>query len=304
MNNKCNVKDIEFNAEGTILRGWLYTPADQNNKVPAIVMAHGFAAIKEMYLDKYAEIFASSGYAVLVFDQRNFGDSDGEPRQEIDPVTQVRDYRHAITFVQTQEIVDPTRIGVWGTSYSGGHVLVVAAIDRRVKCVVFQVPAISGWKSVSFRSKPEELLKLRQEFDQDRSNRFNGLPPAIIPIVAANGRAAFTHPAAFGFFTGKDAPAADQWRYAQWKNEITLRSLEMMTENEPGSYIEHISPTPLLMLLAEGEELISRDIHLEAFNRAGEPKKLHLVSGGHFAAYFNVAEYAQEGLLWFKEHLQ
>ncbi len=95
-------------------------------------MAHGYNCIKELYLDKYAEIFANQGHAVLVFDNRNFGDSDGEIRQELDPWQQVRDYRHAITFMQTQPFVDPNRMGIWETSYSGGHVLVVAALDKRM----------------------------------------------------------------------------------------------------------------------------------------------------------------------------
>src|SRR5215211_3699370 len=136
--------DVEFDAEGVTLRGWLYVPDGATGLSPAIVMAHGFSAVKEMYLDAFAEVFAQAGMAALVFDNRNFGASDGEPRQEIDPWVQVRDYRHAITYARTRDEVDGARIGIWGSSYSGGHVLVVAAIDRRVKCVVSQVPAISG----------------------------------------------------------------------------------------------------------------------------------------------------------------
>ena len=78
-------QDIEFNAEGTTLRGWLYTPDSGHRPFPTIVMAHGFSAVKEMYLDSFAEVFANAGLAALVFDNRNFGASDGEPRQEIDP---------------------------------------------------------------------------------------------------------------------------------------------------------------------------------------------------------------------------
>ena len=78
-------QDVAFNAEGTTLRGWFYTPDSGAKPSPTIVMAHGFSAVKEMYLDSYAEVFAQAGLAVLVFDNRNFGASDGEPRQEIDP---------------------------------------------------------------------------------------------------------------------------------------------------------------------------------------------------------------------------
>src|SRR5437764_2703088 len=125
-----NRTDVESNAEGTTLRGWLYRP-DGDGPVPGVVMAHGFSAVKEMYLDSFAEVFAAAGVAALVFDNRNFGASDGEPRYEIDPWAQVRDYRHAISYLQTVPGIDRDRIGVWGSSYSGGHALVLGAITRR-----------------------------------------------------------------------------------------------------------------------------------------------------------------------------
>src|SRR6266481_1138854 len=137
-------RDIEFDAEGVTLRGWFYAAEGASGPGAAVVMAHGFSAVKEMYLDSFAEVFAAAGLNVLVFDNRGFGASDGEPRQEIDPWAQVRDYRHAITYAGTLPEVDARRIGIWGSSYSGGHVLVIGAIDRRVKCVVSQVPLASG----------------------------------------------------------------------------------------------------------------------------------------------------------------
>jgi uncharacterized protein len=140
-------KDIAFKTtDGTTLRGWHYLP-DGSGKHPTIVMSHGFSAVKEMYLDKFAEAFAKAGFASVVYDNRNFGASDGEPRQEIDPWMQVRDYRDAITFAETLPETDAARIGIWGSSYSGGHVLVVGATDRRVKCVAAQVPLISGHRN-------------------------------------------------------------------------------------------------------------------------------------------------------------
>ena len=128
-------RDVAFDADGTALRGWLYLPDGAAAPVPAVVMAHGFAAVKEQGLDRYAEVFAAAGLGALVFDHRNFGASDGTPRQELDGVAQARDYRHAVTFARTLSEVDRDRIGVWGTSYSGGHALVVGGADRRGRCV-------------------------------------------------------------------------------------------------------------------------------------------------------------------------
>lgn len=305
-NNKYTVQDIEFNADGTLLRGWLYRPKLAKIS-PAIVMAHGWGCIKEFYLDKYAEVFASTGYVVLVYDNRNFGDSDGEPRQEIDPWQQVRDYRHAITFMQTQPFVDPNKIGIWGTSYSGGHVLVVAAIDKRVKCVVSQVPTASGWRGMLRRVFPDNWKTTLEKFNQDRLDRFSGKSPMLVPIIADpnhKGEASHASADAWEFFSGKHAPANDQWRFKKWRNEITLRSIEMYSEYEPGSYIERIAPTPLLMLVAENDVVAVTDEALEAFNRARGIKKLRLFPGGHFSAYTNLFnELSSEAAAWFKQYL-
>ncbi len=307
MNEHYHVENIEFNAEGVLLRGWIYQPTQVTKPVPAIVMTHGYNCIKELYLDKYAEVFVKLGFAVLVYDNRNFGDSEGSPRQELDPWQQVRDYRHAITFMQTQPFVDPSRIGIWGSSYSGGHVLVVTALDKRVKCVVSQVPTISGWEATLRRLQPGDLDNLREQFNQDRMNRFKGLPPKMVPMITdpeAKGQASHSSSDAWDFFTGKSAPASDQWRFEKWRNEVTLRSVEMYSEYEPGSYIERIAPTPLLMLVAQNDVVAMTDKELEAFNRAREIKQLRLFPGGHFSAYQDqFTASSEEAGQWFKRYL-
>src|SRR5260370_41526486 len=100
--------------------------------------------MKEMFLDQYAEVFVKDGLGVLVYDNRCFGASDGEPRQEIDPMAQVRDYQHAITFARTLPEVDKDRLGIWGTSYTGGDTLVSRAHDQRGKCVRSPSLGVSG----------------------------------------------------------------------------------------------------------------------------------------------------------------
>jgi fermentation-respiration switch protein FrsA (DUF1100 family) len=302
------VADVAFDADGVALRGWLYRPRDSAPAAPAVVMAHGYNCIKELYLDRYAEALASAGHVVLAYDHRNFGESDGEPRQELDPLLQVRDYRNAITFVQTLEGVDADRIGVWGTSLSGGHVLVVAAIDRRVRCVVAQVPTISGWQSTLRRIAPPALPGQRKAWDADRLERYKGNPPKTVPMVVdpdAGGAASHASADAWEFFTGKNAPAEDRWRFEKWRNEITLRSLEMYSEYEPGSFVERIAPTPLLMVIGDTDVVCPADLGLAAYNRAGEPKRLELYPGGHFAAYTDQFERASAAATaWFVQHLR
>jgi uncharacterized protein len=295
-------KDVGFRTDdGIMLRGWYYVPDGRQGRLPTIVMAHGFSAVKEMYLDKFAEAFAEAGLAVLVFDNRNFGASDGEPRQEIDPWRQVRDYRDAITHAETLAETDPNRIGIWGSSYSGGHVLVVGAIDRRVKCVVSQVPLISGHENARRLIRADNVAGLRELFDRDRHARHSGQPPAMIPVVSEDpvGPAVLPTPDSWKFFTETGRTRAHGWR-----NEVTLRSVEMFTEYEPGAYVPFISPTPLMMVVALGDHLTVADLALAAYERALEPKRLVMLRGGHFEAY--VADFdgaAKPAAEWFVGHL-
>jgi fermentation-respiration switch protein FrsA (DUF1100 family) len=292
--------DIEFNAEGTLLRGWHYVPEQGSGPFPTIIMAHGSAALKEQYLDRYAEVFAAAGLASIVYDHRNFGASGGDVRQEIDPILQMRDYRHAITFAMTLPNVNPDKIGAWGTSLSGGHVLMLAALDRRVKCVVAQVPTISGGAGALRRTRADQMAASRARFDEDRKNRFAGKPPGTMPLVAQDPSVAC--------FNG----GADAWEFFQEslkvaptrKNEVTIRSAEMLREYEPGIYIERISPTPLLMIVGNRDVLTATDLALQAYNRALEPKKLVLFDGGHYDPYVNLFSTSSGAARdWFVAHL-
>jgi fermentation-respiration switch protein FrsA (DUF1100 family) len=294
-------RDVEFNAEDVILRGWFYPAENASGPAPVVVMAHGFSAVKEMYLDKYAEAYAQAGLNALVFDNRNFGASDGEPRQEIDPVQQVRDYRHAITYAAGLPEVDRNRVGVWGSSYSGGHVLVVAAIDKRVKAVVSQVPLVSGYENIRSLVRSDFIGGFREQFDADREARGRGEPPAMVPVVDKDPLApsALPTPDSYHWFT-----ETHERRAPSWRNEVTLRTVEMLSEYEPGSYISRISPTPLLMLVAEKDVLTPTELAIGAYENAREPKKLVILPGGHFDAYVDGYDHSMPPARdWFLQHL-
>ena len=175
--------DISFQSDGATLRGWLYRPDAAKGPTPIVVMAHGFSATKELFLDDFAEVFCKAGLACLVYDHRNSGSSDGELRGELDPWAQINGYRDAITFAQTLEGIDPARVGVWGSSYSGGHVLVVAAFDKRVKCVVSHIPAISGYGSLRRMIPDEAWPGIYANFEADRAARYRGEAPQMVAAV-------------------------------------------------------------------------------------------------------------------------
>lgn len=293
--------DIEFDTtDGTKLRGWHYVP-DGPGPHPTIVMAHGFSAVKEMYLDKYAEAFAKAGFASVVYDHRNFGASEGEPRQEIDPWLQIRDYSDAVTFASGLDGTDGTRIGVWGSSYSGAHVLVVGAVDKRVKCVVSQVPAVSGWHGFRRLVRADFVAGLEGQLHADRAHRATGGAPTMVPVVAADPMMPSALPTADSYTWFTETAAL---RAPSWKNEVTARSVEYGFGYEPGAYISLISPTPLLMIVAVKDHLAVSDLAIAAYERALEPKRLVLLPGGHFDAYVNEFDLsADPACEWFRTHL-
>ena len=295
-------EDIAFKTEdGVTLRGWHFVPEGRSQRFPTIVMAHGFSGVKEMYLDDFAKCFADAGLAAIVFDNRNFGASDDQPRQEINPHQQISDYRDAITFAETLPQTDSARIGVWGSSFSGGHVLVVGATDRRVKCVVSQVPSISGYANSRRMTRPDLAARMNSMLDADRRNRYQGKPSAMLPVISENpaGPAALPQHETWVWFTD-----TSKSRAPAWKNEITLRSVEMVRAYEPGNYIPQISPTPLLMIVALEDHVAFADEALAAYERALEPKKLVMLKGGHFDAYGkHLRTAAEAGRDWFIQHL-
>ena len=207
-------EDIEFDAEGATLRGWFYRPEGASGEVPCVVMSHGFSATKEMHLDDYAEVFAAAGLGCVVYDNRGFGASDaapGRPRQEIDPWEQVRDYQHAITYAQSRPEVDAERIGVWGSSYSGAHAYVVAAIDRRVKAVCGQVPLISGRRNFETLVRVDFWQATWDMLAADRQARARGEDPAMLPVVDPDptAQSALPTPDSYEFFSAYEGTA---WR--------------------------------------------------------------------------------------------
>ncbi|CAF2717051.1 unnamed protein product [Rotaria sp. Silwood2] len=300
--------DVEFPTEnGVLLHGWLFEPIREvgNQKLyPGIVMSPYYGGVKELFVDLYAEYFTKSNFVVLLYDNQNFGDSAGEPRQEIDPKKQVQDYSSAITYLQSlTNLVDPERIGIWGTSYSGGHVLVVSAIDKRVKCVVSQMPSINGKQNLRRTQKnDEEYQKLLNAFERDRKQIAEGGAPRKIPIVRPA-----VQPDWWEFFDVNQALDEDKWRYKNWKNEQTLHSVEMYGEYNPEEYIEQVSPCPLLIIVADNDTVTFTEDEIELFEKkAHEPKKLVKFNGDHFSAYkgepFEItAKAANE---WFTKYLQ
>jgi fermentation-respiration switch protein FrsA (DUF1100 family) len=291
--------DVEFEVEGAVRLGaWLYLP-DGPGPHPAITMAHGFAGVKEHGLERFAQAFADDGSVVLVHDHRSFGASGGEPRQDVDPWQQIADWRRAISFLESRPEVDPLRIGVWGSSYGGGHAIVLGATDRRLRCVVAQVPTISGYEQGLRRVAPDAVGALEEAFAEDERAQLRGEPPRYQAIVSADPAvpAAYRAPEAIDFYL---QPIPD----GIFENKVTVRSTRAARMYEPGPWISRISPTPLLLVVALNDTITITALALAAYERALEPKQLELIPGGHFDPYLSSFPKASGAAhSWFREHL-
>ncbi len=292
---------ITFTSEGTNCSGLLYKPAGEG-PFPAVVMAHGFSLVKEVFLPEYAKKFANAGLAVLAFDYRNFGESEGDNRQHMDPDMQIEDYRNAISYMASQEFVDADRIGIWGSSYSGGHVLQVGAIDCRVKAIVSQVPTIRGILGMEKKMGKENVEAYAQRLADYRQARYEGAPVEYIKVVSEDGKnCAQTHHEAYEWFTNKAQVMAPTW-----ENRLTLESMEKYMYYYPVSNVDLISPTPLLMVVAMEDGITPAQPAIDVFNeQIGEPKKIVKLPKGHFDLYDGetFARAQQEAADWFTEHL-
>ncbi len=208
--------DSPFDSGGLECAAWLYMPEGQGPHA-CVVMAHGFSGVREQRLDAYAERFAAAGMAVLVFDYRHFGASQGQPRQLLSIARQLADWRAAVAHARNLPEVDPKRVAVWGTSFSGGHVVEVAAADPAIAAVVSQAPFTDG-PSVIAAGGVKMALNLTAAGLRDGVNILLRREPSYLPAVGRPGSVAvMTAPEAEPGFASLDPPGST------WENRVAGR---------------------------------------------------------------------------------
>ena len=181
-------EDVQFTSGDDRISAWLYRPPG-NGPAPLLVMAHGLGGVRTMRLDAYAERFSAAGYACLVFDYRNFGDSEGQPRQLLDIGMQLADWAAAVAYARTLDGIDHGRIGLWGTSFGGGHVIATAARLPGIKAAVAQCPFTDGVASVR-TLKPLIFMRIGVLAARDViASRF-GRSPVTVPAAGKPGEVA------------------------------------------------------------------------------------------------------------------
>ena len=242
--------DIMFPSEGTPCAAWLYRPDGVQNP-PIVVMAHGFAAFRELRLDAYAERFAQAGYAALVFDYRYWGASGGEPRRILDIKAQHADWRAAIAYARSLDGVDTTRVVGWGSSFGGGHVLDLAAEDHALAAAIVQVPHVSGPAS-TFSQSTKLVARLIIAGVRDQAGAWLGRPP--------HRTAAIGHPGDIAMMTSPGAAelvermAGDRREELLAENDVAARIVLRIPFYSPGRHAGDIT-APTLVQLAEHDDV-------------------------------------------------
>lgn len=282
-------RNIEFPSEQAVLRGRLYLPDNAAGPLPAVIMAHGTSATVTMVTDRYAEVLCAAGFAVLLYDHRNFGLSGGEPRQEINPWVQARGYRDAVSYAQQIAEIDPHRIAIWGDSYSAAEVIVVAAVDERVKAVVAQIPTCGA----SLPAPDPDGGQFAMIRDTLLNGDVSGTPETTagpMPVVSWDQ---VRHPSLLNPLTAFRWFIEHGGRHGSgWVNDVTRVSPPTPAPFNSVICAPHVQ-APTLMLVAPEDEMVQCNyaVAQEAYHRLAGPKQWHDIAGGHF------------GLLWYPSDL-
>lgn len=301
------VMEVEFQSEGETVRGVLHIPEGQGPR-PVVVLAGGWCYVRELVMPHYAAEFVKRGIGALVFDYRNLGVSDGSPRQHLDPWMQIRDYQNAISFLEGLPSTDPDRIGAWGISYSGGHVIVLAATDPRVKAIVSQIPVVDGYRNMRRVHGTVGYRKLWDLIQEDRKVRFTSPDNRLfIPHATAEPEkdlSTWPFPETYSTFKAlreTDAPL--------YQNLSTVESVDLLLNYDIIPFCRRVYDVPTLMIVAEGDDLTLWDLEIGAFNELPTARKrLHVLPHTtHMTLYSDISKLetaAREAADWFEEYLK
>lgn len=265
-------RDVEFWSQDALCRGTLILPEGSTKPVPIVVMGGGWCYVKEIVMPHYAKAILAQGCAVLMFDYRCMGASEGLPRQHIDPWKQIEDYKNAITFVENLEEVDPDRIGIWGISYAGGHVLIVGATDPRVKCVISNIPVVDGYENMRrvhgtklFDQLVETLLNDRRIRTKNRDSGGKFPMSTQKPYEELSTWPFPTIETVFLDIKEREAPLHEHWS--------TAESTELLLNYDVSPFLKRLHNMPVQMVVAEGDEITLWDLEIETFNKIPSPNK-------------------------------
>lgn len=275
--------DEFFSSAGVRCAATVYRPTAPHARVPVIVMASGFGATRGLRLPAYAERFAAAGYAVVLFDYRCFGDSEGEPRQLLDVRSQLEDWRAAIRFARSLDVVDSDRVIAWGTSFAGGHVLTIAGSGERLAAVIAQVPHVSGPAAVRATGL-RQALRLAPPALADLAGSLFRRPPRYVSAVGPeNAVAALAAPGAMAAFERLLAESSIQ--RGDYPETVAARILIKIGFYSPTRHARKIT-CPTLIQVAASDNIAPAAAAAKTAEKIPESTLLRYECG-HFGPYIH-----------------
>lgn len=239
----------KFDSAGTSCAAWLYRPHEVEEP-PIIIMAHGFAGERSFGLPDFAERFVVRGWAVFVFDYRTFGDSNGTPRNDVNPFKHSDDWDAAIANVRGLQGVDSTRIVLWGTSFSGGHVTCAASRHEDITAIIAQVP-FTGVPKDAPRPPLLSILTFLMHMLLDRIKTAITGRPHYIPVIAKPG--SFAAMNTEESFDGYMALVPEGKSFA---NQVPAKIIGLMANYNPTAVADQVK-CPALVIAAVDDSLIA-----------------------------------------------
>jgi len=267
--------DSDFLSKGTRCAGTLYLPDAE--KSPVVVMAHGFAAERSFRLPAFAEKFTEKGIAAYLFDYRNFGDSDGDPRNLVSPRRHIQDFNAAVSHVRSLSEVDGRRLAIYGSSYGGGHVLAIAAKDPGISAVISQVPFVNG-VAYLLQHTPKYFVQGLYHGARDLINMALFRPPHLVPVIG--------DPNAFACMNTPEAKPGYESIISEgskWRNEVPAWAGITLAFYWPSVYASRIN-CPVLMIAGENDTVVPYKAALKAAKKIKNATTVSLPVG-HFEAY-------------------
>jgi cephalosporin-C deacetylase-like acetyl esterase len=288
-------RKVQFYSGGRKLAGITYVPEQAKEQAAGLVLCQGYTGTKELFLPLLAQEFCAAGYACLVFDYRGWGESEGDTGR-LFPQEQMEDVRNAMTFLGTHEMVDPERLGLYGTSFGGANVIAVAATDERAKCVVATLPIGNGKRWLRSLRRLWEWREFLQLVDEDGQNR-------VLSGESRKVKAFDVVPLEPSIQEAMDE-AVKQGLMPE--DEITLESAEAIMAHSPQDVVAQISPRPILFIHAANDNLVSPEEAEILYELAGDPKKLVIVPGVTHVDFYLGDAFAKVTALaldWFRNYL-
>jgi alpha-beta hydrolase superfamily lysophospholipase len=268
-------KPLPFFSDGFRLDADLHLPEDAGAGAPypVLVAASGYQGLKVLHPERFARALTPLGYAVLAFDYRAFGASEGE-RGRLAPQEWVQDVRAAVDRLAGCETVDGTRIGLLGWALGGGVVIAEAAEDPRVRAVAAVNPIADGARAIRKMHDDESWRRLLERIEADRAGR------------ATTGRSEITSPwDIIRLDRDERTPAyvsEELYKVPGYGSGVTLESAEELLRFSPERTVAGLAGRPLLIVHGARNELHRPEEARALYDHAHEPKRLVLLDGaGH-----------------------